>query len=276
MNRIVTIDIDHIGIICTDLPKLGKIFTELGFATGGSTQMDTGIAGEAAPTNLHFMFDNTYIECIQSNKGDYLQEYLHSEAALHTVVLSTGNYLQSHRNTIAAGFHPSEAMVASRPANHGTNKGMASFGWFKLLDCVIPHTLLGVAEHLTRDLIFQPQRHQHPNSCFCVDQLMVACDQSLANLAQPTLEMLYHSLVPSSYSSGIRVLRIMDAAEINNVFGVLVDPSRSHYVGLRFGLRQPECLVPLLQQGGYKYKRSSEGLLVDLTQEMGLFFLFAT
>ena len=267
--------IDHIGIMSKDLTPVEEIFRRLGFRHGQVSSMETGLEGEAAATNLHFMFDNSYLECICSKPGDYLSVYLHSPSALHTVVLSSSNIQKSHQLLQEAGKEVSQVMEASRPADHGENKGMARFGWLNLGQSPIPSTLLGVAEHLTPNLIYQPHRYQHENSAFRIARLVVnSGDEQRKGDFIKGFGELQEILRPAADSGHlIDEIEFCTDDELSSRYGVTQDWRRSHYAGLVFAVSDWEALKKFTDHCGYAIKEK-EILVVDVCEQLGLFLGF--
>ncbi len=264
--------IDHIGIISKNLSLSGDIFVKLGFATGGSSTLDSGIEGETAPpTNMHFVFDNSYIECIKSNEGDYLREYLQSECALHTIVLSSKDINSSHKKLAEAGYQVSDIMQAGREANHGELKGQAIFDWVKISNSVVPNTLFGIVEHKTKELIYQKTRYIHDNGAYLLNDIFIVSGDGYEAEFEGLAELLGDC---SDTGYTINNACILSADEILSKFGVSIDKNRSSYAGLSFKVDDISKITEIAKRENIPYKDLGDGIVFDFAKEMNLFLLF--
>ncbi len=264
--------IDHIGIISKDLSLSGDIFVKLGFATGGRATLDSGIEGETAPpTNMHFVFDNSYIECIKSNEGDYLREYLQSDCALHTIVLSSKDIKNSHKKLAEGGYQVSDIMQAGREANHGELKGQATFDWVKIGNPAVKNTLLGIVEHKTKELIYQKTRFVHDNGAYLLNDIFILEGEGHKD-DFINIENLLCDTADSEYT--INNASILSKDECLLKFGVAVDEKRSSYVGLSFKVDEIKKIESIATKQNIPFKRCKDGLIFDFALEMNLFLLF--
>ncbi len=228
----IKVKIDHVGIINNNFSICKSVFEKLGFCSGEITQLDTGLKGDTnAPVNLHYVFDNTYIECITTTGNDYLANYLNSNAALHTVVLATDNLAKTKQN-LNDIVNVSEIMKASRDADHGAIKGKAIFLWMQINEEVICNTLLGVVEHQTPDLIYQKEKYLHENGTTKINALIVKYQN----------ERFIHKLkeiddgleLSDKFENKIDELKYQNEAEILKDYGVDVSKTKSPYCGIEF------------------------------------------
>ncbi len=268
--------IDHLGIITKDLSVLENIFYPLGFSSGKKVQMDTGLAGEKAPTNMHFMFDNVYLECIQSSEGDYLREYLNSECALHTVVISSDDVDKSYENAKKFGYDVSNVMTATRPADHGENKGTAIFDWIKILNSDIKNTLLGIAYHKTKSLIYQENRYMHSNTAYELTELFVCVnDESEQEIVKQKLENQYNAFKDCCDTEHlINDICIVTKEELVDLYKFSADIQRSNYHGFTLKCRELNTIEKLATENNFKLLKIENGLVLDFSKEMNLFIKF--
>lgn len=266
----VKVNIDHLGIMSKDLSKVKKIMESLGFFSGKASELKSGISGELPPTNLHYMMDNTYLECIESRTGDYLSEYLQGETGLHTIVLATDDIHKSHMKMKLGGYNISEVLSAERSADHGKNKGIAKFDWIKIQDEFIPNTLLGIVEHKTPELIFQPGRYQHGNGVYKVEALIVNCEnqkiikdfENANSLASRGEKKYLENMLPISEK------------ECFGNFKPVLSEEASKYIGLIFNLENLSILKDILIKNKVKFFEENNKIIVDLQKELNLFFIF--
>lgn len=276
MSNIIKSYIDHIGIINLNLDSCRKVFIPLGFAGGPSTKMDTGLSGEKAAENMHFMFDNSYLECIESKEGDYLREYLHSPSAMHTVVMSSADIERTHENALSCGFEITPVMEASRPADHGENKGNAVFQWFKFLEPCIPFTLLGSAEHKTKQYIYQEHRYQHPNTAFQIDRIVVGCkDEAELQTFSEGIFKLNSAVSPFCDPAHlINNIELCTKDEISTLYNIHPDLERSQYNGIVFSVKDMKTVKEFAEQAKFDYAVHNDILIIDFTEQLNLFIGF--
>ncbi len=274
MKQILPAVLDHFGIVNLDLGTSKEIFLPLGFVTGGTVSLTTGFG--AAPVNMHFVFDNCYVECIQSAPGDYLRPYIHSQAALHIIMMSSLDASRTSASLREAGFAPGEFLDGSRPANHGENKGTTYFRWFRLPDEILPGTLLGAIQHKTPELIYQPRRYRHENTACRVEALTVCrktpeeCEAFAA-----AWNRLYEAAAPGADRDHvIPRVELYDAAALEEEWGYAPEPDRSPYAGITFRVEDLGKVKALAEKAGFPYREGEGSCRFDFHRELGLSLSF--
>ncbi|ANE45177.1 hypothetical protein SY83_01215 [Paenibacillus swuensis] len=170
----ISIRVDHVGIIGTDLARMTDTYKKLGFYTSPPSAMDAGVIGQSAPSwNTHYVFDRGYVELIASSGKDHLASYLDKYAGIHTLAVATTNAETSRTQLQEAKLDPQAVLHASRPAAHGELQGTASFRWFGFVQSSFPEGLVCYVEQLTPELIFQPKRHRHPNGANALAEVFI-------------------------------------------------------------------------------------------------------
>ncbi|MGL5595748.1 MAG: VOC family protein [Cetobacterium sp.] len=266
----INVNIDHLGIISKDLKKVKSIMESLGFFSGDFTQLNSGISGETSPKNIHYMMNNTYLECIESKDGDYLSGYLQGNTGLHTVVLATENIKKSFQDLKDKQYEISEILSAERAADHGKNKGVAKFDWIKVENKFISNTLLGIVEHKTPELIFQSERYKHPNGVFEIEALIVNCDNNI-------IINDFKILNEIASKGEMRYLKKLLTISVKDSFGSFKPrllEEKSKYVGLIFTLEDLNILKNILIQNKIDYLENENKIIIDLQKDLNLFFIF--
>ena len=274
MKKTLTSVLDHFGIVNLDLENARKVFLPLGFVTGGTVSLTTGFG--AAPTNFHFVFDNCYVECIQSSPGDYLRPYLRdSQASLHILMMSSLDAVATGEALAKAGYAPGEYLDGSRPANHGEIRGTTYFRWFRLPD-VLPGTLLGAIQHKTPEYIYQPGRLLHGNTACTVEALTVCPgDEAACEAFAGTWEALTAAAAPlADRPRTIPRVELWDAAALEAAWGYAPEPGRSPYAGITFGVEDLRKVKELAEKAGFPWTEEEGGCRFDFHRELGLSLLF--
>ena len=275
MKQILPAILDHFGIINLDLETSKRIFLPLGFATGGTVTLTTGFAGNA-PINMHFVFDNCYIECIQSAPGDYLRPYLKGNADLHLILMSSLDAAETKAAQAAAGFESGEFLDGSRPANHGEEKGTTFFRWLRFQDGILPGTLLGAIQHKTKQFIYQPHRYQHENTAYRVDSITVCCrTQEECAAFGDTWQRLYEAGAPwADREHTIPHMELYDAATLEKEWGYPVQPNRSPYAGITYLVKDLGKVKELAEKAGFSYVEEGKSCRFNFMEELSLSLIF--
>ncbi len=269
--------IDHIGVISKNIETSEDVFMPLGFVCGKRTTFSSGISTAKAFTNMHFVFDNGYIECIESKTDDdHLRMYLHSNCALHSMLVSSNDIQKSHKVALENGYNAGEVMNAARPADHGVKKGDAKFDWFKITNPETPYTMLGVVEHKTKDLMYQKERHVHLNTANRFTKIYVGAENEAESLElKDKFQKQYDTFIDSSDKDYIAdEICIGTASEFKEKFGVDIDTKRSSYVGVAVLCESLDYVKNVAKEKGFKMSECENGVVFDFTEELSLFIVF--
>ncbi len=202
--------------------------------------------------------------------------YLHSDSALHSMLVSSNNSAKSHEVANNNGYTTTDVMHAARPADHGVKKGDAKFEWFKITNAETPYTMLGVVEHKTIDIMYQKERHIHANTVNRFANIYVAAENDAdAKALESKFQKQYDTFIDTADKEHIADnIVIGTVAEYKEHFGVNVDMKRSSYVGLSFICESLDYVKNVIAEKGYKATVSEKKIVIDFTKEMNLFLVF--
>ncbi len=266
------VKIDHVGIINNNSSVCKEVFNNLGFCNGTASVLESGISSEKSPQNMHYVFDNTYIECITTSGDDYLNPYLKSDCGMHILVLATDNILKSKDN-LNKEFNVSNVMEASRSADHGAIKGTAQFLWIQINEEIIEDTLLGVVEHQTLNLIYQDEKYLHKNGVNKIKEVIVSCNDNVKSKID--LENICNNLeLSNDFSYIIDDFNYLSKDEILEQFKINVEDNLSPYCGIVFSNADLKFVENAAKESDYQYTYFNNKIIIDLRNQMQMFFVF--
>ena len=268
--------IDHVGIVNKKLAISTEVFEALGFQSGKESKLDVGLNEQnIRPTNIHYMFDNSYIEVIETTGKDYLLDLLNSDCAMHMSLLVSKAISKTHQKFLDAGIEVSSPITnSSRPADHGELKGTARFQWFRFIEPILDNNgMVAVMQHHTRELIFQKNRYQHPNGVYAMEAIYA--DITTAQ-GETMTELSGYMDGEFSETNSIQILRVVDCNQVNNALDMKLDKTRSPYVGASFLTHDLAITKSIIEQSGYAFREIDEGIIVDASKKMNMFFEFKT
>ena len=266
--------IDHVGIVNKKLAISTEIFEALGFKSGKASKLDVGLNElNICPINIHYMFDNSYIEVIETTGKDYLLDLLNSDCALHMSLLVSKDIATTHAKFMASDTEVSDPITdSSRPADHGELKGTAKFQWFRFMQPVLDNNgMVAVMQHHTPELIFQPNRYQHGNGVYAMEAIYA--DITTVQAKKMT-ELSSYMDGEFTTSNSIQSLRVVDSDQVNNALDIQLEKTRSPYVGMTFLTKDINLTKSFIEQSGYSFREIEGSLFVDTSKEMNLFLEF--
>ena len=268
--------IDHVGIVNKRLSISTEVFEALGFKSGKASKLDVGLNElNICPTNIHYMFDNSYIEVIETTGKDYLLDLLNSDCAMHMSLLVSKDIAKTHEKFLGNGVEVSTPITnSSRPADHGELKGTARFQWFRFMKPILDNNgMVAVMQHHTPELIFQEKRYQHGNGVYAMEAIYA--DISVAQAEE--LTMLSHYMDGEfTTENSIQSLRVVDCEQVNHALDIQLDKKRSPYVGAAFLTHDLALTRSYIEKSGYSFIETDDAIFVDASKEMNLFFEFKT
>lgn len=266
--------IDHVGIVNKKLSISTDIFEALGFKSGKASKLDVGLNElNICPINIHYMFDNSYIEVIETTGKDYLLDLLNSDCALHMSLLVSKDIAKTHEKFLESDVEVSSPITnSSRPADHGELKGTAKFQWFRFMNPILDNNgMVAVMQHHTPELIFQENRYQHGNGVYAMEAIYA--DITPAQGEELT-ELSSYMDGEFTTANSIQSLRNVDCEQVNSALDIQLDKERSPYVGAAFLTKDINLTKTYVEKSGYAFIEADGAIFVDVSKEMNLFLEF--
>ena len=168
MTRIA-LDIDHVGLVGSDIHRMVRDFRELGFRVTDPVElMGTGPDGKERSLDqqsAHFIFGSTYVEISEVTRpgpDHHLAAWLPDEPAIRILILRAADIDAAREQALAFEQAPTPVGEASR-ALHYAGGAAARFRWLALPPENFPEALCGYVQHLTPELVFREEMNAHPN-----------------------------------------------------------------------------------------------------------------
>lgn len=261
--------VDHLGIF----RKAGSVtapFFRLGFVAAGGADYLVLKDGKPVPGAGALIFDNAYIEL--SMKPIYADP-IWPKGGFTYLQFGTMDAAAAHRRLAEAGFSVGEVAVMSRYADHGENKGNASFAFFCLSGDVLPNAYYGAVQHLNRELMYQPTRYIHKNGVSRINSITV-----FENNAEKSTEIAKKSsrfcscLGDAPPSGGVPVVHVMNRGEARETYGVAIPNDTRNVVGIHFHTDDLNLVKAHLD--GFTVRQSDGSIVVDMMEDMNVYLVF--
>lgn len=261
----LAIPIDHVGIVGRQIDQMVATFAKLGFdAPNGVTDLEVGIGdGRKASQNTHFVFDAGYIELIASDGTDHLRNYIKRNEGLHIMAMASHHIQAAYASMEQASLAPQAVLHSSRRAAHGKRTGTGKFAWFTFAEDRFPEGLVCVTEHLTPELIYQPERFVQPNGALALGEVFLLSEEPLAAVAR--YQALSYENCHVDSKTGIRHicnrLTILDRPGAERKFPGLDTSIRNGLLGLAIKVEDRQRIEGLLDQAGISWQTTAESRL---------------
>ncbi|ETX03021.1 MAG: hypothetical protein ETSY1_01560 [Candidatus Entotheonella factor] len=231
--------IDHVGFVTKDLAQLERLYRRLGFHLAPRQPLNTSSDVNQAPQEVgqhsaHIIFQQGYLEltAVQGTAPDmHLTPYLGRPDGVQIVAIRTDSASDAHGQMHHMDLPPSDLAISSRTIAYGTG-GEARFSWFMLSPSEFPEALLCWVEHLTPELVYQPEVMSHPNGVLRLKEVLMTVEpfaelqpryaklDNQANLARasvmPSLTLLSIDEIERRFTS-------VRARQTNGVSGLILE-----------------------------------------------------
>lgn len=277
MDKIYKVGMDHCTIMNRVIKNSAEVFFPLGFVGDSNCREIRQEVRDAFVPSVRFVFDNAYVECAQfPPQVEEFYHFLTSEAGMHMTTLLTDN-AESFRNAlIAQGKDIPEIVVTEREgADHGEKKGKAVFHLVEIPFCAIPDTHMAYMEHLTRELLYQPGRWQHPNTVCRFDQVVLcSADEALLDRIGHQTEGLTKLANGDRCPGGMREFRMMDPASFKAAFGYEANEDRCIFSALVFAAEDMDACRACVEDSGLGWHERNGVIYVDAREKLSLVLCF--
>lgn len=262
------VHIDHFAIMGRSLEQLAGAMTDLGFATGGQTTLKTENNEGEQTKNCHFMFDNCYIEVIANSTDTDMSGRVHDQPGVHLIALASDD-IEKDKQLLNARVTTADVKTTHRHAAHGELTGEAYFAWSSITDPVPTETMVGVVQHKTPELIYQPGRIQHPNGVLSLKKMVL-------NEGSETTKLFSRiSGVMSPATHCIDFVYGMTGHEFASQFGRVPASSQSDVLGIAFDCEDIKKLEAMLRENGLPVELYGDQVVVNMHEKLGLFVAFS-
>lgn len=179
----LNLPVDHVGLVARELSELLTTFRRLGFAVTQPRSLMTskeaaGRVEEQGQQSAHIMFDQGYLELTAvtgSAQGMHLERYVGRPPGVHILAIRTESAREAWEAVRGAGLNPSSCAASARRISYGRT-GEARFEWFMFDDNEFPEALVCLVDHLTPDLVFQPDVMVHPNGARALAEVLLCVE----------------------------------------------------------------------------------------------------
>jgi hypothetical protein len=263
MEKIANVAIDHVTVYTKDAQTLPNVMVPLGFY---------------ARDNLHYMFRNNYLECYNVKPTDPPYPFFTSGGGLHSFIFWADDVDASRERLEKEGYdfiYPNGEYT--RYADHGEEKGEATFRGTYFASQVLPVGEVAVVQHKTLELIYTTHPDTNPNTAYTMKKLFLAVDEvDIEPLAIKFEKICDLIRGDSAQRCCMNELIISTAADLERETGVLVDPKRSCCVGIHFLVEDMDKMMEYAKSSRLAYKVLESGVLcVDASAPLNLFMLFS-
>lgn len=277
------IGIDHTVLAATDLEAARQTYIRLGF-----TVTPRGRHIGWATGNYCIMFPGNYLELLGiAEPGGFtagLEEALQKRGeGVHKMVFGSDNADATRTSFASAGFNPSDVQSLKRALELPSGPVMPAFSLVYLPPEATPQLSGFVCQHLTPELLRQPDWLMHPNGVTHLAGVVIVCEDPAA------LEIPYERLLGAG--SSVRTDRMV-TARIGGEYVLFVtptdlatlfpdidhDPDRAmpYVAGLRLRVHNPEAAAQVLRANQVEFERALDGtVLVPATAAHGCFLEFS-
>ena len=182
--------IDHIGIVSDNLSELEAWCASMGFRVAPRCElvaiMEDGSERPLNQHNSHLVFGRTYVELTAVTgelKGHHLEQALGRYFGFHIIAMLAEDAGREHQRLEKIGTRTDQVAVAGRSIDYPSGRGMGRFRWFRVPDKDAPEAFFCYVEHVTPDLVFDPQLNNHPNGAHELHEVVI-CTQTPKESAQ--------------------------------------------------------------------------------------------
>ncbi len=261
MQKTVGACFDHVGFATPDKPKAVHTLRTLGFAAG-NTDSDR---------HFHVMMDNCYFEALELTP-----DYGKIDAAKLYIILFSAKKADKMRAAFADnGYEVSPMGQSGRHANHGAQTGFATFRSFQLKNAApfLTDPIFAAVQHMTPHLIYQDKRLLHPNGT-CRVTSYVFHSQKVEEDAAALSKM---DLIARPFADAghyVECARFVCPHCYEAEFGQPCPEKPFGLAAMSFSGGHHDYLKAQADSLGLKYFYVSEKLYIDVTAEVGCFFIF--
>ena len=182
------VDLDHIGVAVGDLDAAGTAYRRLGFRlTEKSEHVTPGPGGSLVPAgtgNHCIILSRGYVELIAVTRPGYAGRLLNALAhheGVHLICVGAPSALDAERLFARTTGKPATARMVKRPFTESGRDFVAGFAIVDLpASSEMPGINLFAIEHLTRDVIWQPQLCQHDNGAVALCSVTIGATDAEA------------------------------------------------------------------------------------------------
>lgn len=271
------VNLDHVGFIVRDLSASAALVGQLGFVlTARADHIRTDAQGHSVPAGSaqhSIMLHSGYVELMQITDpaaGHQLASAPRQRHGLHVVALGTDDAVACHAGRVANGVPVGPVLNWSRQVLESDLHGTARFAYFGAAWTAQDPSYLCWVEHRTPQLLRNDRLLTHANGARLLlgiryagprPAVQVWADQLVAagaQLQRRTPDGL-HLVLPNA-----RIDILVD----DQMAGVL--PQTLEWGGADLHWLRAQCT----RMGLYHQVHADGALAVDLTQELGLHWLF--
>lgn len=275
--------LDHTVLAAHDLEAARQTYARLGF-----TLTPRGRHIGWATGNYCIMFPGNYIELLGiADAGGYtagLEEILRQRGeGVHKIVLGSRDAAATRASLLAAGIAASEVQSLKRALELPGGNVLPAFSLVHLPPEATPDVSAFVCQHLTPDLLRQPDWLLHPNGAIQLAGVVIACDDP--GSASSAYERLFGggSTVQTDHLVTARIgdeyLLFARPDDLSSLFpDIDHDPTRPtpYVAGMRLRVHNPEAAAMYFRAAGVPYEQAIDGaVLVTSEAAHGCFLEFS-
>ena len=262
--RHVTLPLDHVGWLVQDLAVAATAFAELGFAATRPGILKTGSADSTAvdvgQRSAHVMFADTYLEltALASGAGpEHLQPYL-DRSGLIILALRVDSAAIAHQALQRTSLTVTAVSRSERPVAYDApaRQGMAAFHWFMCVPAEFPEMLVCCVEHLTPELLFQPDVYEHDNGARALRSVFVLePDPSAASSRFTTLA---GAVAADAESLDGSLILLSAGAAASRFPGIDLGGNHAHGIGVGLKVADLDVLARRLTDAGVRWTQHGD------------------
>ena len=161
-----TLVLDHVSHFVSDLLAAANALEALGFAVTPRSAQSTP-QGPVGTSNVCVMLEQGYLEFLaptaNTPHAQRLRTAMQRHRGVHLACFGTPAAEEEHARLARHGFDPLPVVHLERPVEAGSDTRMARFKVARLPPDAMPEGRIQFAEHLTPDVLWQPQFLKHAN-----------------------------------------------------------------------------------------------------------------
>jgi len=267
----LNLPVDHVGLVARDLSELLAGFQRLGFAVTQPRSLMTsretdGRVEEKGQQSAHIMFSQGYLELtavMGGAQGMHLEHYVGRPPGIHILAIRTESARDAWEAVRRAGLNPSSCAASVRHISYGQT-GDAHFEWFMFDDHEFPEALVCLVDHLTPDLVFQPDVMVHPNGARVLAEVLLCVE----DMRQARGRFSKLEVTGSARAEGLAGLIICDWAGLERRFpGLEFTPGR--IAGVTIEVDDLEKAAELIFDEGIAISQNNAGEVWVSPQDAG-------
>jgi catechol 2,3-dioxygenase-like lactoylglutathione lyase family enzyme len=269
---------DHCMILVRDLPQAAARYRDLGF-----TLTDRGEHPAFGTANHTIMLDGNYLELLSVDRITLASaaraEIIRQREGAYAVALATDDSVAVHRALVERGFSTDSPADFVRPVKLPDGTHDARFRSVQLPPApALPN--LFACQHLTRDLVWQPEWMAHANGALRVTELILShADPATLGAEYATVfgtDVIETTAQGWWLALGNARLSVNRPAELASRFAGVALPQRpdSWFAGASIAVRSLPVLATLLRSHGIPYGTVPEGIAVPPSAANGTLLLF--